>query len=85
MTLDEIKDRMLVVSRDRERAAKIKSDLKMDDDCFGKYYSDTADSCNMCNVICELDGQRDSMSGWCRKFILQFGGTDQQQTEAEDK
>jgi len=84
MTLDEVKERMLIVCRDRERAAKIKSELKLDDDCFGKYYSETEGSCDMCSMICEFDGQRDSMSGWCRKFTLQNGGTDKSEPEAEE-
>ncbi len=82
MELNEIKKQMVIVSRDKERAAKMQEIFLKDDDCFGKGYSETAEPCGMCNVIVEFDGRRDCMSGWCRKFTLEFR-TDE--PECEDK
>lgn len=77
MILDEVKERIIIVSRDKAKADKIKASLMQADDCFGKNYSEAADPCKICNVICELDGARDSMQGFCRKFTLQTIGVEE--------
>lgn len=81
MILEEVKKRITIVSRDKARADKIKESLMLPDDCFGKNYSETADPCKICNVICELDGARDSMQGFCRKFTLETTGVEESETE----
>ncbi len=82
MTLNEVKEKIMIISRDRKRASELQESLKSEDDCFGKGYSETAEPCGICNVVVEFDGRRDCMSGWCRKFTLEFG-TDE--PECEDK
>ena len=80
-SLREIKERIIIVTRDAERSAKIKATLFEQDDCFGENYSEVAEPCKLCNVIVELDGHRDSMSGWCRKLTLQNEGVEPPESE----